>query len=56
MWQIRNTAEALEQAPEEIVWNESIIRQLVDTVKVISKDKLEIHLCGGTVIEQNMVE
>lgn len=56
MWRIRNTVEALEQAPEEIVWNESIIRQLVDTVKVVSKDKLEIHLRGGAVIEQDMVE
>ncbi len=56
MWQIRNTTEVLEQAPEEITWNESVIRQLVDTVKVISKDKLEIHLRGGAVIEQNMIE
>lgn len=56
MWRIRNTVEALEQASEEITWNESIIRQLVDTVKVLSKDKLEIHLCSGTIIEQNMIE
>ena len=57
MWRIRSTAEALEQAPEEITeWNESIIRQLVDTVKVVSKDKLEIHLHSGAVIEQNMIE
>lgn len=56
MWQIRNTVEALEQAPEKITeWNESTIRQLVDTVKVISKDKLEIHLHSGTVIEQDMI-
>lgn len=56
MWQIRNAAEALEQAPEEIKWDDSIIRQLVDTVKVISKDKLEIHLHGGAVIEQDVIE
>ncbi len=56
LWQIRNTTEVLEQAPEEITWNESVIRQLVDAVKVISKDKLEIHLRGGAVIEQNMIE
>lgn len=55
MWKIKSTVEALEQAPEEIVWNESIIRQLVDAVKVVSKDKLEIHLCGGAVIEQDMI-
>lgn len=55
MWRIRNTVEALEQAPEEIVWNESIIRQLVDTVRVVSKDKIEIHLRGGAVIEQDMI-
>lgn len=56
MWQIRNAAEALEQAPEQIEWDDSTIRQLVDTVKVISKDKIEIYLRGGTVIEQNMIE
>lgn len=56
MWQIRNAAEALEQAPEQIEWDDSTIRQLVDTVKVLSKDKIEIHLCGGTVIEQDMIE
>lgn len=56
MWQIKNAAEALEQAPEQIEWSESTIRQLVDTVKVLSKDKIEIYLRGGTVIEQNMIE
>ena len=56
MWQIRNAAEALEQAPEQIEWDDSTIRQLVDTVKVLSKDKIEIYLRGGTVIEQNMIE
>ena len=56
MWQIRNAAEALEQAPEQIEWDDSTIRQLVDTVKVISKDKIEIYLRGGAVIEQNMIE
>lgn len=56
MWQIRNAAEALEQAPKQIEWDDSTIRQLVDTVKVISKDKIEIYLRGGTVIEQNMIE
>ena len=57
IWRIRSTAEALEHAPEEMTeWNESIIRQLVDAVKVVSKDKLEIHLRSGAVIEQNMIE
>ena len=57
MWRIRSTAEALEQAPEKMTeWNESIIRQLVDAVKVISKDKIEIHLRSGAVVEQNMIE
>lgn len=44
----------MEQAPEQIEWSESTIRQLVDTVKVLSKDKIEIYLRGGTVIEQNI--
>ena len=56
MWQIRNAAEALEQASEEIVWNDSTIRQLVDTVRVLSKDKIEIYLRGGMIIEQNIIE
>lgn len=56
-WQIKNAADVLEQAPEELTqWDESIIRQLVDTVKVISKEKLEVHLRGGIVIEQAMIE
>lgn len=56
-WQIKNAADVLEQAPEELTqWDESIIRQLVDTVKVISNEKLEVHLRGGIVIEQAMIE
>lgn len=40
---------------ELTVWNESIIRQLVDTVKVLSKDKIIVYLHGGIEIEQDVV-
>ena len=36
-------------------WNESVIRQLVDTVKVLSKDKIIVYLHGGIEIEQDVV-
>ena len=40
-------------------WNikdNSLIRQLVDTVKVVSAEKIIVYLQGGTQVEQNMVE
>ena len=33
-------------------WNEGIIRQLVDTVKVLSADRIRVYLKGGMEIEQ----
>ena len=36
-------------------WDESIIRQLVDTVKVISKDKIVVYLRGGVEVQQDMI-
>ena len=38
-----------------IKWDESIIRQLVDTVKVISKDKIVVYLRGGVEVQQDMI-
>ena len=35
-------------------WDESIIRQLVDTVKVLSSDRIRVYLQGGMEIEQEM--
>lgn len=45
----------MEQTPTEITWDETTIRQLVDTVKVISKDKIIVFLRGGIQIEQDMM-
>ena len=36
-------------------WDESLIRQLVDTVKVLSKDRIRVYLRGGMEIEQELV-
>ena len=33
-------------------WDESLIRQLVDTVKVLSKDRIRVYLRGGMEVEQ----
>ena len=35
-------------------WDESLIRQLVDTVKVLSKDRIKVYLRGGMEIEQEL--
>ena len=36
-------------------WDESIIRQLVDTVEVLSADRIRVCLRGGMEIEQSIV-
>lgn len=36
-------------------WNETIIRQLVDTVKVHSEEKITVFLRGGIQVEQDMI-
>ena len=46
---------AMREAPTEISeWEEPVIRQLVDTVMVLSKDRIEVHLRGGVTITQNI--
>lgn len=35
-------------------WNESDVRQLVDTVKVLSADRIRVYLRGGIEIEQGL--
>lgn len=37
-------------------WNEAVIRQLVDTVRVLSADRIRVYLRGGMEIEQNIRE
>ena len=47
---------ALEQATACISqWDETIIRQLVDTVKVHSAEKITVFLRGGIQVEQDMI-
>lgn len=52
---IEDAADALEQASAHITqWDEPLIRQLVDTVKVVSAEKIIIYLRGGIEIEQEI--
>jgi DNA invertase Pin-like site-specific DNA recombinase len=50
---IEDAESAMEQGAAEISeWNEAVIRQLVDTVKVISADEISVRLRGGAEICQ----
>ena len=51
-----NTAAVLltEAPPELTEWDESIIRQLVDTVRVVSAEQIVIYLQGGIEIAQKI--
>ena len=42
-------------SPELITWNESVIRQLVDTVKVLSANQIMVYLRDGTEITQDIM-
>lgn len=54
---IEDAAEALEQSSAHITqWDEPLIRQLVDTVKVVSAEKIIVYLRGGIEIEQDMIK
>ena len=45
MSRIESTADAIKQMPNHFTdWDESIIRQLVDTVKVVSADRIIVYL------------
>ena len=39
-------------SPEITEWNESVVRQLVDTVKVLSANRIRVYLRGGMESEQ----
>ena len=55
MQRIQDAATVLESAPAEITeWDEALIRQLVDTVKVVSADQIIVFLRGGGQIEQSI--
>ena len=52
---IEDAAEVLEQASAHITqWDEPLIRQLVDTVKVVSADKIIVYLRGGVEVEREL--
>lgn len=47
---------AMEEASPDITeWEETTIRQLVETVKVLSANKIEVYLRGGVKITQDMI-
>ena len=52
-----DAVQTLQQAPVEIQeWNETLIRQLVETVTVVSSEEIIVTLKGGTEVHQRMVE
>jgi hypothetical protein len=52
---MEQAAQTLEHASAAIdEWEESIIRQLVDTVKVVSAEQITVCLRGGVEIEQQV--
>ena len=56
-YRIQNAVDILSAGVAEIAeWNESTIRQLVDTVKVLSADRIRVYLQGGIEIEQTIGE
>ena len=53
---IEDAATAMEQASCHICeWDETLIRQLVDTVKVLSTKKITVYLRGGVQVDQDMI-
>lgn len=53
---IEDAAATMEQTSANISqWDEALIRQLVDTVKVHSAERITVYLRGGVQVEQNMV-
>lgn len=44
----------MEASPELTAWNESTIRQLVDTVKVVSAEEIVVYLQGGIEVTQEI--
>lgn len=52
---VQAATEAMENVSSELAqWDESIIRQLVDTVKVLSEDSIKVYLRGGLEVEQEI--
>ena len=54
-WRVDEAVELLSEGTAELTeWDESVIRQLVETVKIISKEKILVTLQGGIEIEQDV--
>lgn len=52
-WRLQRAAAVMREAPTEITeWDEHLIHQLVEEVKVMSADKLLIRFRNGVVVEQ----
>ena len=52
---IRDAVDILNSGSPEITeWNESVVRQLVDTVKVLSANRIRVYLRGGMESEQTL--
>ena len=45
---------SMEVPPELTEWNESTIRQLMDTVRVVSAERIVVYLQDGTEITQDI--
>ena len=53
---ILDAAQTLENAsPHTTEWDESAVRQLVETVKVLSKDEIIVTLKGGIEMHQKIM-
>lgn len=53
---IAGALEVMENTSSKLTeWDESTIRQLVDTVRIVSADQITVHLRGGVEIQQNMI-
>ena len=54
-WRIRCAMDILSAGSAKITeWDESMIRQLLDTVKVLSEDRIRIYFYGGIELEWEM--
>ena len=54
---MQSALDLLDGASSELTeWDESVIRQLVDTVRVVSAHRILVRLRGGVEIEQDVKE
>ena len=52
---VRAAADLMEQLSEKLTqWDEGVIRQLVDTVKVVSAEEIVVYLRGGVDVRQEL--